>query len=375
MPVFDFQLECPVHDSFRVRQVTGMFDLAPEHVGRASIRADLPGPDEPWTIGIIVGPSGSGKTSVAKHAFPEAYGKQTHPWPENAALVDGFPQRSIREITSALTAVGLSSPPAWLRPYSCLSRGEQFRADLARTLMENDSLAVVDEFTSVVDRTVAKIGSAAVSRAIRQRRLAKRLVAVSCHYDILEWLEPDWVLDMATGQLARGRLRRPRIQLDIVRCHHSAWRLFRKHHYLSSTMSTACECYLATYHGEPVAFCALMAAAGRKGRWRISRLVVLPDYQGIGIGTKLADSLAADYTAKRRGVNLTTSHPAMIAALRHSPRWKAVRVQANGYGVQSGHRSGRIPYYAPSISQGRPVVTFQFTDDARQGAISQESMP
>ncbi len=98
---------------------------------------------------------------------------------------------------SCSEALGFSSPPAWLRPFHLLSNGEQFRVTLARALAEMPELAVVDEFTSVVDRTVARIGSGAISRAVR--RSGRRLVAVTCHYDVLPWLEPDWVLDMADG--------------------------------------------------------------------------------------------------------------------------------------------------------------------------------
>ena len=42
-------------------------------------------------------------------------------------------------------------------------------------------LVVLDEFTSVVYRVVAKIGRAAVSKAIRRGRINRRLVVVSCH--------------------------------------------------------------------------------------------------------------------------------------------------------------------------------------------------
>jgi hypothetical protein len=57
-----------------------------------------------------------------------------------------------------------------------------------------------DEFTSVVDRNVARIGSAAVAKAIRAGQIRRRFVAVTCHYDVLEWLEPDWMIDMATRE-------------------------------------------------------------------------------------------------------------------------------------------------------------------------------
>ena len=134
-------------------------------------------------------------------------------------MIDGFSTGTIKDITGTLTAVGFSSPPHWIKPYHVLSNGERFRCDLARAILEGGDLVVFDEFTSVVDRTVARIGSAAVAKAVR--RMGRRFVAISCHYDIAPWLEPDWVLDMQTGTLhqeAASATRHPRGHLSIRRC-------------------------------------------------------------------------------------------------------------------------------------------------------------
>ena len=77
---------------------------------------------------------------------------------------------SFKDIVELLSSIGFSSPPAWLRPFPVLSTGQQFRALLARLLAEAaGELVVCDEFTSVVDRTVAQVGSAALARTVRQR--------------------------------------------------------------------------------------------------------------------------------------------------------------------------------------------------------------
>jgi ABC-type ATPase with predicted acetyltransferase domain len=67
---------------------------------------------------------------------------------------------------------------------------------LARALLEGGDQIVIDEFTGVVDRQVAKIGSDAVQKFIRKR--GKKFVAVTCHYDVIEWLRPEWMLEPAT---------------------------------------------------------------------------------------------------------------------------------------------------------------------------------
>jgi len=76
--------------------------------------------------------------------------------------------KSVEDITSAFNSVGFSSPPSWLKPYSVLSNGQKMRVDLARAILEDNQLFVFDEFTSVVDRNVAQIGSFAMQKAIRK---------------------------------------------------------------------------------------------------------------------------------------------------------------------------------------------------------------
>ena len=127
----DTTVTCAITESFRVQQVRGMFDL-PVAVGSMQrFSVDVPTIQDPWQIGLIVGPSGSGKTSIARHVYGDAALLSSSPWPANAAIIDGFGDADIRSITQMLSAVGFSSPPAWLRPYHVLSNGEKFRVDLA----------------------------------------------------------------------------------------------------------------------------------------------------------------------------------------------------------------------------------------------------
>jgi ABC-type ATPase with predicted acetyltransferase domain len=119
---------------------------------------------------------------------------------------------AIRDIIELINSVGFSSPPAWVRPFHVLSTGEQFRVSVARALAERlitgetpeggRGLVVLDEFTSVVDRTVAQIGCAAIARTLRREGEGGRLpqlVAVTCHYDVEEWLQPDWTYSPVTN--------------------------------------------------------------------------------------------------------------------------------------------------------------------------------
>lgn len=153
-------------------------------------------PDIPndFNIGVIVGSSGSGKSTLLK-----TFGSEESPkWHLDNAILSHFgtPDNAI----NLLTAVGLNSVPSWYKPYSVLSNGEKFRADLARKVKDG---AVIDEFTSVVDRNVAKAASVALVRYIKKNNI-KNVVLSTCHRDILEWLEPDWVIDTDLGEYTEG---------------------------------------------------------------------------------------------------------------------------------------------------------------------------
>ncbi len=360
MPSVDVVVECPVFDSFRVQQVAGMFDLPLGEKSTERFSVELPGEDEPWQVGLIVGPSGSGKSTVAREFYADQLYRPAE-WPRDKAVVDCFGDLPVRKVAELLTAVGFGSTPAWVKPYHVLSRGQQFRCDLARALATRNSPVVFDEFTSVVDRQVARACSTAIAKGIRGGSLPGRFVAVTCHYDVAEWLEADWVLDMATGTLQRRRLRRPAIELEIHRCTVAAWRLFAKHHYLSGSLARGARCYLATWNGEPVTFVATLPLVFQKNRRRFSRIVTLPDYQGMGIGMRVVAAVAQLHRREGLRINVTSSHPALIRHCQRNPRWKTISVRKAG--TQS-RRQAELKNYRGAGA--RNVVSFEFMDSPAQ---------
>lgn len=165
-------------------------------------KGSLPLEDFNWQIGVIVGRSGSGKTSIAKQLFSEAYIREFEY--KSKCVLDDFPEElETSEITRMLCSVGFASPPDWLKNYDCLSQGEKMRVDIARALCLDKPLIVFDEFTSVVDREIAKVSAYAISKAVR--RSCKKFIAVTCHYDVVDWLEPDWVFCTDTMELSRKK--------------------------------------------------------------------------------------------------------------------------------------------------------------------------
>ena len=142
------------------------------------------------------GGSGTGKTTIAKEIFGDCYVNKfdyTH-----ESVVDDMPKCDMSEIEKMFYSVGFGSVPSWLKPYSVLSNGEKMRVDLARALLENDKVCF-DEFTSVVDRQIAQTMCIAVNKAIK--RTEKQFIAVTCHKDILQWLDADWIFDTNTMQM------------------------------------------------------------------------------------------------------------------------------------------------------------------------------
>lgn len=363
MPAAHILRTSPILRSFRVEQIRGMFDVPHKKEIRHEWTVSLPVEEKPWTIGLITGPSGAGKSTIARECFPAAHFHEHFDWPANQSLLDGFPTAlPTRDITALLNAVGFSSPPHWLKPFAHLSNGQKFRAELARCLLLDAPLVIFDEFTSVVDRTVARICSAAVAKTIRKRK-APQLIAVSCHHDILDWLQPDWTFDVAANRFEWRRLRRhPQIRLDIRKTNASAWPLFRGHHYLSGDLHPAAHCYVALWENQPVAFAAVLHFPHPSSRRmkREHRVVVLPDYQGVGIGNRLSEFIGDLFTRSGFRYLSTSSHPAMIRHRATSPHWRMVRKLSH---AQKPSKTGTTGLDG-EISTRRLSATFEYVAPA-----------
>lgn len=316
----DIAVSTPVSNSVRARQVSAMFDVPAAEKSALEWKGELPIEAGDWNVGLIVGPSGSGKSTIAKNVFGDFV---ELPWGASSVVDDFGSGLSVAQITEACSAVGFNTIPAWLRPYAVLSNGEKFRVDLARRILELPDPIVVDEFTSVVDRQVAQIGSHAVQKYVR--RNGRKFVAVTCHYDVVDWLQPDWVLDVSTMSFTRRLLqRRPSIECSIARVSYDAWRVFAPYHYLNADLARGARCFGLSANGHLAAFAGTLHRVHPRVRdiMGVSRLVTLPDWQGLGLAMVLVDQLGAAYRGINKRLHTYPAHPSLIRSFDKSKHWR-----------------------------------------------------
>jgi len=332
-----------------------------------------------WNIGVIYGGSGTGKTTLLKE-----FGDLTSDnFSEDKSLISNFDWLEPKQATFLLTAMGLCSVPAWLRPFHTLSNGEQYRAALAYKVgkASSNDVILIDEYTSVVDRDVAKSMSNALQKYIRREN--KKIILASCHFDIMEWLNPDWTYSPLKGRVERPsclRQSRPKIELQIFRCRYEAWTLFKQHHYLTEDLNPCAETFVLSMNGQHIGFFGILPFPGvgdAKTR-RLSRMVILPDFQGLGIGTKSFNYLCSLYAAEDHVMYVRTVSPALGKFMEKNENWSAT--SSNGK-IPPDDTSGRklmkragysYKYIGAKSSDDTDIIKFKSTvwKDVAQNQIS-----
>jgi len=342
-----------------------MFDVPRKTQSVVEWHGELPIEDFDWSVGLIVGPSGSGKSSILENHFGKV--KELH-WGAASVIDDFAKSKSMVDISQVCRAVGFNTIPSWLRPYAVLSNGERFRVDLARRLIECEGDIVVDEFTSVVDRQVGQIASHAVQKYVRKQK--RRFVAASCHYDIVDWLQPDWIFEPTTMTFQRRALqRRPELQITICRVPYSTWNIFAPYHYMSADLNKAARCFALFVNDRLAAFSAILHLPISRGKsnqpmFRISRVVTLPDWQGLGLAPLLDDTLGGVYKALGYRLRAYPAHPSFIAVRSKSQSWQLVKAP----GVfKARNQSGMT-----GMMGGRPCAIFEYIGPAAARKIAEQ---
>jgi ABC-type lipoprotein export system ATPase subunit/predicted acetyltransferase len=344
------------------------FDIQNKNESNVIVEANLEHLPKDWNIGVVYGGSGTGKTTILKNYFKKEMDKSY--FDNSKSLISNFDWLEPKDATFLLSAMGLSSVPTWLRPFNTLSNGEQYRANLAYIVgsAKNDDVILIDEYTSVVDRDVAKAMSNALQKYIR--RTNKRIVLASCHFDIMEWLQPDWIYSPSKGRLEiASQLRQPKIELQIFRCRYETWNLFKQHHYLTEDLNKAANTYVITLNDKPVGFLGILPFPHGhiKNGYRISRIVVLPDFQGLGLGSKLCDYISSLYAKENRTMYIKTSNPALWKYFQNSKNWLLCsefnQEDLNSDKLEKMKKANDTGGFRNAITKSYKWIGFKNTDD------------
>ena len=323
---FIVNLKCDIPKTFLTIKAAQSQDInieeKSEHIKKIS--ADI---DSPFNIGLIVGSSGSGKTTLARLLYDDKF-KETPILDMSRPIIEQFPPAwTYDEIQLSLCSIGLSSVPCWIRPAYTLSNGQRFRAEVALICAySGDDIVIIDEWTSVVDRTVGKIMSHSVQKFARKYN--KKIVLLSCHYDVLDWLLPDWIVDCNRDAFEDRRslqqARTDTITVDVRPCDKSSWTSFSKYHYLSGGLPGGKLWFFGAYIGanQIGITCFASYIPGKPNSLHTNRTVIHPDYCGMRLG--IAFQEATCDIMKKEGFKIYSKFSSipMLKMKQNNPKWK-----------------------------------------------------
>ena len=210
-----------------------------------------------------------------------------------------------------------------------------------------------------MDRDVAKAASVSLSKYIKNNDI-ENVVISTCHHDILDWLEPDWVYNVDLQEFSWGLLRRPKIEVNIRKANSNECKEFKQFHYLDANHNNAAHKYVAEINGQSVAWCSILHFPHPliKNMKKVHRLVVKPDYQGIGIGAKFLDCIADIYKQQNNRLSIVTSQPAIVFSLIKNKRWAMIRKPSRV--GKAGKSSSITDMKSKAFSSARLTTSFEY---------------
>lgn len=144
-------------------------------------------------VTVVIGESGTGKTTLLRKWFnvEDVNFNVDNSKSIFELLYDlvGDPEKT----SSLLFDVGLSSVPMWKNTFGQISNGEKMRFEFAYKLASPEEVFWIDEWTSMLDRQTAKNVCKKFNKLVD--KYEKRVVLVTCHFDILDWIDVDKVVD------------------------------------------------------------------------------------------------------------------------------------------------------------------------------------
>ena len=131
--------------------------------------------------------------------------------------------------------------------------------------------------------------------------------------------------------------------------------MFRQYLYLNGKLGAGVRCYVALYQNKPIAFIAVACVRMKAKYYHVSRLVVLPDYQGIGFGKRLLNFIAKLHISQTKvPFYILTSNPQIIRG--NMKNWKITRFGHASKGKGNTRINNEI---RSSLSRKRITVSLQ----------------
>lgn len=119
--------------------------------------------------------------------------------------------------------------------------------------------------------------------------------------------------------------------------------------------------YVGVLNGRLVCHTGVIQFPLRKGKKRVHRLVVLPDYQGIGIGTAFIKAIGDIVESQGFELNLTTTTPSLIYSLLKDKHWILARYGREKSGMNGYQRYGQqMAHLKNTVSCNRVTYSFWY---------------
>jgi len=292
----DIKLQSEVFNNFRCQVAANSLDIDVKKKSIHHLHIDNVVIPDNWNIGLVYGASGSGKTTLVKKLFGDDIFKVVID--DNQPIINQLPSNlSYEECANLLNGIGLNSVPCWIRPVKTLSNGQRARAEAVLLMSQDSDVVFIDEWTSVVDRTIAKAMSLCIQKFAKKYN--KKIVLLSCHYDILEWLKPDWMIDCNKQQFELPKsdsfffTEREQLTFTIREVGKETWKYFSKYHYLNENLPAGKIYTYGIFHeGNQIGFQCFAnytphSDKSKKIIYHSNRTIIHPDYNGLGLGIKL----------------------------------------------------------------------------------------
>lgn len=339
-----------VSDNFKNEKIKSIFDINKDEV-IYSKNHSLYYDEMKWNIGVIYGNSGSGKTLLGNEISKKENIKiiEKNNWTDES-IINNF-NGDVNEVIKFLSKVGLNTQLSYLKPYKVLSNGEKMRCDLAKSIFEND-FVIIDEYSSVVDRNITKIISQCIRKVILEKN--KKVIFISCHNDFLNDLMPDWVYNIDTQEFLKDLpFCKTMFKFYITRGHKQDWQLFKDYHYLSASLACNSKDFFILKDGNnnKIGFCNFFIMPHNKVKMcRVNRLVILPDYQGIGLGNTFLNECCKEVYKTYKNIYISTSILTFARSLKKNKNFKQIKTSIsnkpnpNNQGLRKTMRFSKISF-------------------------------